>query len=314
MKVKYMKKINLNIWQKIGVVLSLVWLVYFPYTQITEAHQHAIELTAWEYKNCLEDNIKLNQSNNCELLRVDKINSLEQVNYLDIFAGTFFVILFAWLTACIVFYLVKVIYSGLKQTIIWNKLSTGKKWFVGICYVYSGFLTLLFILLVSGLYIETKVPYYLPFFSVSKDYNGYVTVEGSWKSNKYDKTDILSTPLQTSKIVCRKSNASCIEARAFTYMDGKQLQSEVFEYTITKWANGEIEFIKDLGCAVEKFTINLNSKVVNGSGYHLANKDCVANDKKWSYLMVSGFDIYLEEQKKARPYLMKVIFSLFGSD
>jgi hypothetical protein len=187
-----MKKINLNIWQKIGVVLSLVWLVYFPYTQISEANKQAIELTAWEYKNCLEDNIKLNQSNNCELLRADKINLLEQVNFLNIFAGTFFVLLFAWLTACIVFYLVKVIYSGFKQTIIWSKLSTGKKWFVGLCYVYSGFLILVSILLITGLYIETKVPYYLPSFSVSKDYNGYVFVTGSWKRTQYKKDDILN--------------------------------------------------------------------------------------------------------------------------
>jgi hypothetical protein len=309
-----MKKINLNIWQKIGVVLSLVWLVYFPYTQISEANKQAIELTAWEYKNCLEDNIKLNQSNNCELLRADKINLLEQVNFLNIFAGTFFVLLFAWLTACIVFYLVKVIYSGFKQTIIWSKLSTGKKWFVGLCYVYSGFLILVSILLITGLYIETKVPYYLPSFSVSKDYNGYVFVTGSWKRTQYKKDDILNTPLQTSNIVCHKSTSTCIEARAFTYLGGKILQSKVFEYTITKWANGEIEFVKDLGCAVEKFTINLNSKVVNGSGYNIPSKDCLANDEKWSYSMVSGFDIYLEEQKKARPYLMKVILSLFGSD
>lgn len=309
-----MKKINLNSWQKIGVLFSLVWLIYFPYTQISKANQQAIELTAWEYKNCLEDNIKLNQNNNCELLRSDKINLLEQVNYLDIFAGTFFVLLFAWLTACIVFYLVKIIHSGFRQTISWNKLSTGKKWFAGLCYVYSGFLILLSILLITGLYIETKVPYYLPFFSVSKDYNGYVVVTGSWKRTQYKKDDILNTPLQTSNIVCHKSTSTCIEARAFTYLGGKELQSKVFEYTITKWANGEIEFIKDLGCAVEKFTINLNSKVVNGSGYHLANKDCTANDEKWSYSMVNGFDIFLEEQKKARPYIVKVILSLFGSD
>jgi hypothetical protein len=309
-----MKKINLNIWQKLGVIFSLVWLIYFPYTQISEANNQAIELTSWQYKNCIEDNIKFKEASNCELLRTEKINSLEHVNYVNIFAGTVIILLFSWLTAFIVFYLIKVIYSGFKQTIFWGKLSIGKKWFVGVCYVYSSFLILLFILLVSGLYIETKVPYYLPFFSVSKDYNGYVTVEGTWKTNKYDKNDILSTPLQTSKIVCHKSNASCVEARAFTYMGGKQLQSEVFEYTITKWANGEIEFIKDLGCAVEKFTINLNSKVVNGSGYHLANKDCTANDEKWSYSMVNGFDIYLEEQKKARPYIVKVILSLFGSD
>lgn len=308
-----MKKINLNSWQKIGVLFSLVWLVYFPYTQITKANQQAIELTAWEYRNCIEDNIKLNQNDNCELLRSDKINLLEQVNYLDIFAGTFFVLLFAWLTACIVFYLVKIMHSGFKQTISWNKLSTGKKWFVGLCYVYSGFLILVSILLITGLYIETKVPYYLPFFSVSKDYNGYVFVTGSWKRTQY-KDDILNTPLQTSNIVCHKNTGTCIEARAFTYLGGKELQSKVFEYTITKWANGEIEFIKDLGCAVEKFTINLNSKVVNGSGYHLANKDCTANDEKWSYSMVNGFDIYLEEQKKARPYIVKVILSLFGSD
>jgi len=213
-----------------------------------------------------------------------------------------------------VFYLVKVIYSGFKQTIIWSKLSTGKKWFVGLCYVYSGFLILVSILLITGLYIETKVPYYLPSFSVSKDYNGYVFVTGSWKRTQYKKDDILNTPLQTSNIVCHKSTSTCIEARAFTYLGGKELQSKVFEYTITKWANGEIEFVKDLGCAVEKFTINLNSKVVNGSGYNIPSKDCLANDEKWSYSMVSGFDIYLEEQKKARPYLMKVILSLFGSD
>ena len=308
-----MKKINLNIWQKFGVVLSLVWLIYFPYTQISEANKQAIELTAWEYKNCLEDNLKAKQNNNCELLRAGKINSLEQVNYPYIFAGTFFVLLFAWLTACIVFYLVKIIHAGFKQTISWNKLSTGKKWFAGVCYFYSGFLILLSILLITGLYIETKVPYYLPFFSVSKDYNGYVFVTGSWKRTQY-KDDILNTPLQTSNIVCHKNTVTCIEARAFTYLGGKELQSKVFEYTITKWANGEIEFIKDLGCVVEKFTINLNSKVVNGSGYNLANKDCIANDEKWSYTMVNGFDIYFEEQKKARPYLMKVILSLFGSD
>lgn len=309
-----MKKINLNIWQKFGVVLSLVWLIYFPYTQISEANKQAIELTAWEYKNCLEDNLKAKQNNNCELLRAGKINSLGQVNYLNISVGTFFALLFAWLTACIVFYMLKIIYSGFKQTIIWSKLSLGKKWFAGLCYVYSGFLILLFIALVSSLYIETKVPYYLPFFSVSKDYNGYVFITGSWKSTQYKKDDFLSAPLQTSHIVCHKSTSSCIEARAFTYLGGKQLQSKVFEYTIIKWTNGEIEFIKDLGCEIEKFTINLNSKVVNGSGYHLNNKDCEANDEKWSYSMVDGFDIYFEEQKKARPYLMKVILSLFGSD
>lgn len=309
-----MKKIELNFWQKIGVILSLVWLIYFPYTQISDANKQAIELTAWEYRSCLEDNIKLNQSNNCELLRSDKINSLGQVNYLNIFIGTFFVLLFAWLTACIVFYLIKIIYSGFKKEIIWNELSVGKKWFAGLCYVYTGFLLLLFILLITGLYIETKVPYYLPSFTVSKDYNGYVSVTGSWKSTQYKKDDILSAPLQTSHIVCHKSSASCIEARAFNYLNNKTLQSKVFEYTITKWGNGEIEFINDSGCIFEKFTINLNSKVVNGSGYHLANKDCIANDEKWSYSMVNGFDIYFEEQKKARPYIVKVISSLFGSD
>ncbi len=122
--------------------------------------------------------------------------------------------------------------------------------------------------------------------------------------------------LQTSRIECNKAERRCTEARAS--VAGNVLISDLVEYDLESWTAAAIVLYNDGPCVTEVFTIDLNTKTVSGAG-HRINKDGAfcemypGKDESWNYQLSDGFKVYWEKREIARPFLLRLIQTLFGN-
>ena len=87
--------------------------------------------------------------------------------------------------------------------------------------------------------------------------------------------DTIADPLQTSRILCVKSENRCTEAKA--YVSGQSLFSDTVDYTVDSWTASAIILRNDFPCATEIYTIDLNTEAVSGVGYRRTRtRDCAA--------------------------------------
>jgi hypothetical protein len=128
----------------------------------------------------------------------------------------------------------------------------------------------------------------------------------------------MGEPLQTSTIDCNRTENRCTEAKAS--LAGNVLTSEVVEHDVQSWTSEAIVLKDTFPCAEEIYTIDLNTKAVSGAG-HRINSDtslcllspAAAGETDWGYRLENGFPVYWDLRKKARPWPLRVIQSLFGN-
>jgi hypothetical protein len=149
--------------------------------------------------------------------------------------------------------------------------------------------------------------------------NASVFAEGTWvRTDLNFSDDTIMNPLQTSKIRCVRSEGSCYQSTAA--VSGNLLLAELDSFDIVSWTENSVVFKDSSMCAETIYTIDLKTETVAASG-HVTNEDdkfcksplSVSSRKTWKLQLSKGFDVYWELRKKARPYLLRVIHSLFGN-
>lgn len=208
--------------------------------------------------------------------------------------------------------------GGLQKLAIIFSVAWAKKaliTLVALTIVLAGFLWIM------SLYLDARVPVYLAGNGRVQQYKNWIIAEGTWTRSGSLSSSAMGAPLQTSRIQCSLREHRCTEARAS--ISNRVLLSELIEYEIESWSETTVVLKSEARCAIEVFTIDLKTEVINGVG-HPINGDgefCktyveqFANGKeaRWNYRLVDGFQVYWEEQKKARPLPLRLIVTLFGN-
>jgi hypothetical protein len=226
-----------------------------------------------------------------------------------------------WMFGFIILHFWRIQVVGFRNTVQWSTLNKRKKAWVGWCFIFSFFALLIALMSYLILIQEYRVPVSLGSrVMVTPVGNDYVAVKGTWTMEGLF-NDTIMNPLQSSEIVCRKETGWCHESKA--YVSDRHLGVETEDYVIVSWTTSSVVMKNELPCATELYTIDLNTKSVSGAGHYTNQNDanCKATwgakrsnrREEWKLRMRDGFDVWQEEQKKARPYLMRLIQSLFGN-
>ena len=224
----------------------------------------------------------------------------------------------AWIGGFILFYFYRAQVAGFRAVVPWGNLSRTKRTFVGVLAVSAVAGILMGAIAVMNLYVDTRVPVALgPSASVIKTGPDMVTAEGTWTRAAVTPADEMAYPLQTSHISCDRQAQRCSEAMAL--VSGNVLTSELIEYEIESWNASVITFRSGGLCTEEVFTIDLQTEAVSGAG-HYVNLESVSckrmaagKAQQWSYRLASGFPIYWEQRRRARPIPLRVVQALFAN-
>lgn len=311
---------QLNGWQKFGIALSIIWALAAGITTHYDDVERTDNFVQFAYKTC--SNVKMLDGDpdlsQCEKEKLANTETWMKNSGKNVAFAALAPIPFGWLAGFILLYLVRIQIAGIKATVPWSELTRPKKGFVIFCgaSLVAGLLSVSVIIM--NLYVDTQVPVALsPFVDVIKTGGDMVIVKGTWTRHGATAGAAMADTLQTSTINCYRPEKQCVEARAS--VTGNVLRSDVVQHDVQSWTDAAI-LIKDTDlCVEEVYTIDLNTKSVSGAGRRI-NSDtpfCKLSpvskaESKWTYRMENGFSVYWEVRNKARPWLLRVIHSLFG--
>ena len=162
-------------------------------------------------------------------------------------------------------------------------------------------------LAITETYVYTKVPV-IPISSVNNHdtfwNEGYVVFEGTWVITE----DENATPLNVSKIVCRKERNECVESRAYIF-NNNYLKVESDTHEIVKWGDDIIIYKNSAGCVDYTYTATRNPVQVAGVRKSLNKQDglCLNISPLLKLRLDRGFDVWQKEQTKYRPVMLNTI-------
>lgn len=309
--------VQLNRWVWLGLLASLIWAVAAAAHSYNSDLEEAEHTAKFAYSICAYGKTMNHESDlsSCDVERAKNLQiRMEGSNGNAAFLALAPLPL-AWLTVFILLYVVRAQIIGFSAVVPWKVLNARKKGLVVLCLVFSFLVVLTGIFVVTNLYVDTKVPVGMsPFLDLNR-FGDSVTVTGTW--TRTDLTaDTIADPLQTSKIECNRAANRCTEALAS--VTGTILLADLVDYDMQSWTPDAIVMRRDYECATELFTIDLNTKAVTGAG-HKINQDTpgckMDTDAKatWTYQLVNGFDVHREIRRKARPWPLRVLQSIFGN-
>jgi len=316
-----MKKLELNIWQKIGIVLSILWIVFTWVNETNKIEKSANDFANFSYKVC-SDTQRIRHDNDlssCDLKKQKDLLLFSKNKNLNAGIASLLPLPFFWLLIFIFYYFFKSTLIGYQQLVVWKRMPKLKKIFTVFCLTSFGFVILFSILVVLNYYVDSKVPVTLSsFVDVDKydyDKESIANASGTWTGNGV--SEFMGSKIQTSTIKCIKSKLTCWEARAYVPDNSNALMRDLIEYEVTQWTDSSVRFKNENLCYEELFTMDLITNKVSGIGkYTDKNEYCKKtshSDKTWDYQLSDGFKVYWEERQKARPWLMRVIQSFFGN-
>lgn len=122
-------------------------------------------------------------------------------------------------------------------------------------------------------------------------------------------------PLQMSEIKCFAHSRECMVAQAMI-APNKFLYVMVDSYPVIEWTDSHLVFGEAATCVTNTYTVNWVSKSV--TGLRIRNKnpkqgvDCsaIVHDEL-RVTMRDGFDVWQEENVRARPAFIKAMSALF---
>jgi len=308
---------KLNLWVRIGILLSVMWAVGAAVYTHNDDLKTADFWEKLDYSTC---STTKQQNHDSDMSSCDaKRTEIHKTWMAGDNASMVFVALaplpLAWFAVFVLVYVGRALIAGFPIVVPWRALSRAKKLFIGFCCALCAFFALIGFTWILNVYVDRKVPVGISSFQDFTNRDGYVMVTGTW--TRTDLTDdTIADPLQTSKIECDKTTNKCTEAKA--YVTGTTLLTDLVSYDIQSWTPDAVVIRNDDLCATEIFTIDLNTKAVTGAGHstHESDAYCASNhnDKKtWSFQLSNGFKTYWELRQKARPMPLRVIYSLFGN-
>ena len=312
---------QLSKWQKIGIVLSVLWAVGTGIYTRNDDVSRADDFAKVAYKACFDGKAT---ANNPDLSSCDQEKFVNTKTWMENSAkNVAFTALapipFGWLAGFILLYAVRVQVAGFKAVVRWPELSRLKKSFAIFCFLAAGAGLLFASMTVMNLYVDTEVPVALapsPWSMVTKSGEEIVRAKGTWTRQGSTTASSMGYPLQTSTIDCYRQERRCVESLAS--VADNVLMSEVVEYEMQSWTNDSIVLKKTYPCAEEIFTIELNTETVSGAGRRINEntKFCKMypiDEERWSYRLTEGFPVYWDLRMKARPPLLRVFQSFFGN-
>jgi hypothetical protein len=311
---------RLGRWQRIGVVLSFVWIICASVYSHRVDVNHAESFAKWAYHICTQSKAMENNNDlsSCIAERDKNLKVwMEGSTGNMVFTALVPIPLF-WLSAFVLVYLYRIQVVGFRAVVQWKSLTRAKKAGVVLCGGFVAICVLLGIGEILELYVDTKVPVSLspvgPEVYSSLD-GSSVNVQGTWTRGGMTPGSVIAYPLQTSYIECNKESRQCTESRA--YVVDNLLATELVRYDIKSWTDTLITFGNESYCSSEQFRINLASKTVDGEGHSLHDEAAECNfsefhERNWTFQLANGFDVYWNERKQARPTLLWLFQALLG--
>lgn len=305
---------RLNRWQRIGVVLSVVWMVSAAIYQRNADIDRAESFSKDSFQVCLDSKSLAHNKDisSCEQEREKSLAIWMTGSWGNVAFIALAPIPLSWLTGFILIYIGRAQVIGFRAVVPWGTMTLPRKSFVVGCILFGSIIALFGVLIMLNLYVDKQVPVSLgfKFFYQSDD---VVSAKGTWTREDSKDGSISGFPLQTSEINCYRKWNQCFEARAT--VNGGMAFVELVEYEIESWSDTTIVFRNDFQCFSEVFTIDLKTKSVNGIGRAIApkNEGCRLQNSEWSYHLIDGFKVYWEQKQKARPLLLRLIQTLLGN-
>lgn len=309
---------RLHSWQKWGISLSILWALGAGTYQRNKDIDRAESFTRIAYKICSDSKTVAGiiDLTSCDLQRYENRAISTTDSWGNAVGFALMPIPVGWLLAFILFHFGRIQVIGFRAVVPWRTFSQIQKTFAAFN-VAATLAALLFgSMVIMNAYVDTLVPVSLGLKSnVTKVGDDYVMASGTWTRSGNLPGSEMVDPLQTSKIVCYRSELRCTESRAS--VAGSLLMTDMIDYDVEKWDASSIVFKNDGTCTVERFTIDLVTETVNGAGRtaNLENPYCkvhAGKDDRWSYRLSDGFPVYWGERSKARPTPLRIIQALFG--
>jgi len=311
-------------WQKVGLLLSIIWIVAAMYIQYSESIDAASMIAKLKFDTCVSDSgeIANNSSGNCSQLKQQEYDLFMQSAWTNASVVAFLPLPIFWLYGLIFLTIVRCFRTGSRVVLDLSLLSKPKRFFAYFCYLFSAVTVLFLVLIAMGKHVDSKVPTYLGYETRIFQYDDFVSAEGTWvNGNSLESQAPLFSPHQTSKIICRRNKATCVESKAsIMFARGNaSLSAQLVEYEVKSWTKNSIVYSEQNLCSETIFTIDLNSKTVTGVerfANNAPNKDFCqpkSSNKNTVYKLENGYTVYNNLRKEASPYFLKLVFALFGN-
>jgi hypothetical protein len=107
---------RLNGWNRIGLILTIIWLVGFPLYENGKREETRIRLASYSYRTCIEESVKHNDHRDCSRVFEDeyrKMNSsadgLKEYFFFSVVIATI-----AWIIIYLVIYVVWWVIRGFR--------------------------------------------------------------------------------------------------------------------------------------------------------------------------------------------------------
>lgn len=324
-----MLKIKLNKYLKIGLILSLIWIVVVFFNvrneQIESANFHGNFSFGICSDSALKDTAKLSK---CEAERASTIllysNGLNE----NAAAAALLPVPFLWLAAFILFHIGRGIKIGFKAVVPWSTFNLRKKIVAGFCLFVIWCIGYVGLMAYLNNLADRRVPVGMSGGDKPEMYplseGNSVYFKGTWTRHGLSEGSGMGTPINLSSFQCDKETMTCVEGQAQVYGDDSThtLSSDIYTHQLDTWTDNEITY-KDEGlCATVNYSIDLKSGAVIGVGRqtNIGAPGCrpagqldEETAKRWldtswtETLTYDGFGVYWAERKKAMPSLAKVL-------
>lgn len=311
---------RMNGWLRWGIFFSIVWAIGAAIYQRSADVDAARNFAEFAYKVCTDTKALDHDPNleRCVRERTQHMETWMNGSWGNVAGVAFAPIPFGWLAAFILLHVGRAQAIGFRAVVPWGTLSRRTKVFVAFC-VLSTLAAILFgVIGILNLLVDTRVPVALGSdASVIKTGPDLVTVEGTWARSDGPLGTQMAYPLQTSRIECNRQEQRCSEARAL--VSGNTLMSELIDYEVVNWSASAIVLKNEGMCVSEVLSIDLKTDAVSGAGHYInldgdyCKKLASEKEQEWHYHLGSGFPVYWEQRKRARPFVLRVIQAMFGN-
>lgn len=305
---------RLGRWQKIGVVLSILWVIGAAIYQRNSDINQAQSYATFSYQACTMYKELKNGPALCDAKKEETLSKYMKDSWPNVAILSLGLLPIWWLVGTIFVYFVSALTIAFRIAVPMRTMTVPKKSFAYFCCLFAAVLLLFCLTALLNLYTEAHVPV-----GLDPTKNFFVNATGDWVNvtGTWVQSGDGSESIQTSTISCRREERKCVEARS-TVVGGSGaggvLMSDLYEYPIESWSDTTVVFQDDGLCISTIYTIDLKTEAVSGADQPVKNpiSTCTVGNASRSYQLVAGFPVYWAKREAARPYLLRLIQAAFG--
>jgi len=307
---------RLDGWQRIGIVVSIVWAVAAAICQRNADIERAQDFTKFAFKVCADARSPGRDKDAPSCSQESETHKAVWLagSWGNVALVALVPIAFGWLSVYTIFGIRRRIAPiDFRALLPWATMPLRRKKLM-VAGAVVGFVTAMSgVLTVFNLYVDAKIPVVLGYGAfVTEVGNNLVSATGTWTLQPPAKMD---APLQTSRINCYRERRRCTEAKAYV-TSGKFLAADLTEYEIELWTDAVIVFKNRDYCVSTVITIDRRIKTVSGVGRftNLDTRVCEgATDKGWTLYLTDGYKVYWEQRRRVGSIALRLIRMLPGN-